>query len=419
VKHTLAERLTSAVSGPKPGWLDWQAWRVIARQFQQIREGRLTVTGPFGSRTFGSGGGLTATIAIEDPAICRRILVGGSLAATRGYVDGAWTTDDLAAVCRIFTRNMAAATGLDRGLARLAAPLARLARWRQRNTRRGSRRNIEAHYDLGNDFFALLLDETMSYSCAVFEPEDVTLAEASRAKIHRLCRQLDLRPSDHLLEIGTGWGELAIVAARHYGCRVTTATISREQYDLARRRVEQAGLADRVTVVLSDYRDLTGRYDKLVSVEMIEAVGAEYLSTFFDVCADRLVPGGRLAIQAITVADDRYASYLGTVDFIQQDVFPGSCLVSVGAMQDAARRAGSLRMRGVDDLTPHYVRTLRAWRTRLADRLDDVRRLGHDDRFVRRWEMYLCACEAGFAEQTTGLVQIVFDRHAAPEDTRP
>jgi cyclopropane-fatty-acyl-phospholipid synthase len=289
-----------------------------------------------------------------------------------------------------------------------------LAQWLLRNTKRGSRRNIEAHYDLGNDFFQLFLDETMSYSCAVFDDETTALADASREKIDRICRKLDLQPSDHLLEIGTGWGELAIHAASRYGCRVTTTTISRQQRDLAEQRVREAGLSDSVDVLLADYRDLTGTYDKVVSVEMIEAVGADYLDTFFQQCGSRLAPGGRMVIQAITVPDARYAEYLRSVDFIQQDVFPGSCLVSLGAMVRSAARTNVLQTGAVEDLTPHYARTLREWRARFFERLDDVRRLGYSEEFIRRWEFYLCSCEAGFAERTTGLVQVVFTRPDGP-----
>jgi cyclopropane-fatty-acyl-phospholipid synthase len=378
----------------RPGWRDRVARRIVDRLLGQLAHGRLTVTGPFGTQTFGRSPDLTA---------------GGTLAAARSNVRGEWTADDLTAACRIFARNMDVATRMDGGWARLSAPWLRLAQWALRNTRTGSRRNIEAHYDLGNDFFGLFLDETMSYSCALFERDGMALAEASRTKIDRICRTLALGPDDHLLEIGTGWGELAIRAASRYGCRVTTTTISREQYDLARERVRAAGVADRVTVLRADYRDLTGTFDAIVSVEMIEAVGAEYLDTFFAECRRHLAPGGRMLVQAITVPDERYDDYLQSVDFIQQDVFPGSCLVSTGAMRAAAGRAG-LAFDAVDDFTPHYARTLRHWRRRFLERLDDVRQLGYSDEFIRRWELYLCSCEAGFAERTTGLVQAVFSR---------
>lgn len=412
MKDTMVSSATHASTTRSPALIDRVARRLIERQLAGLEHGRLTVAGPFETRTFGDSTDLAATISVSDPAAYRRVLTGGTLAAARSYVRGEWSADDLPAVCRIFTQNMNVALRLERGWARLSEPGFKAAQWIMRNTRRGSRRNIEAHYDLGNDFFRLFLDETMSYSCAVFERDDCTLAEASRAKIDRLCRALDLSPTDHLLEIGTGWGEFAIHAAARYGCRVTTTTISPQQHALAVERIAAAGLSDRITVLCADYRDLTGRYDKIVSVEMIEAVGADFLDTFFAQCARLLAPGGRLAIQAITVPDHRYETYLRSVDFIQQDVFPGSCLVSVGAMTRSAARTRALERDAVDDFTPHYARTLRLWRTRFLDRLDEVRRLGYSEEFIRRWDFYLCSCEAGFAEATTGLVHIVFRRPA-------
>jgi cyclopropane-fatty-acyl-phospholipid synthase len=414
MKDTMVSTAADSTSWRQPSWLDRLARRVVERQLERLRHGRLTVAGPFGARTFGRSGDLSATITVTEPTAYRRLLTGGTLAAARSYVAGEWTADDLTAACRVFARNMDVANGLERGSARLSAPGLRLAQWMLRNTKRGSRRNIEAHYDLGNDFFRLFLDDTMSYSCAIFEDEDTALADASRAKIDRICRKLELRPSDHLLEIGTGWGELAIHAASRYGCRVTTTTISRQQRELAEQRIREAGLTDRIDVLLADYRDLTDAYDKAVSVEMIEAVGADYLDTFFQQCGNRLAPGGRMVIQAITVPDERYTEYLQSVDFIQQDVFPGSCLVSLGAMNRSAARTTVLQMGDVEDLTPHYARTLREWRARFLERLEDVRLLGYSEEFIRRWDFYLCSCEAGFAERTTGLVQVVFTRPDGP-----
>jgi cyclopropane-fatty-acyl-phospholipid synthase len=395
------------------GWIDRAARRLVDRQLRDLRFGRLTVVDPSGTRAYGTSGDLTATIRIADPVMYQRVITGGTLAAARSYVRGEWSADDLTALCRIIARNLDVADRLDSGWARLSKPFFAAAHWARRNTRRGSRRNIEAHYDLGNDFFRLFLDETMTYSCGVFEDEESSLAEAQRAKIDRICRKLDLRPSDRVLEIGTGWGGFALHAATRYGCHVTTTTISRQQWEVASQRVREAGLADRVQVLLADYRDLTGTYDKLVSVEMIEAVGATFLDTFFAHCGLRLAAGGRMVIQAITVPDDRYDAYLRSVDFIRQDVFPGSSLVSVKAMNDAVARSTDLAAGAVDDLTPHYARTLREWRHRLLARLDDVRRLGYSEAFIRRWEFYLASCEAGFAERTTGLVQMTYARGAS------
>jgi cyclopropane-fatty-acyl-phospholipid synthase len=309
----------------------------------------------------------------------------------------------------ILARNRAALSGLDGGLAWLRRPAAGLFALLRRNSRTGARRNIADHYDLGNDFFALMLDPTMTYSSAVFDPPEATLEEASRRKLDLLCQKLELGPRDHLLEIGSGWGSMAIHAATRTGCRVTTTTISRAQHELATERVARAGLAGRVTVLLEDYRDLTGRYDKVVSVEMIEAIGAGQYPTFFDRCAARLVPGGRLAVQAITIADQHYERARRQVDFIKRHVFPGGCIPSVTALVDAATTASDLRLRHLEDLTPHYARTLAAWRDNLAARQEAVAKLT-TERFRRLWDFYLCYCEGGFAERYVGLVQMVFDR---------
>ncbi len=406
--------LARADASPREaGWIDRAARHLVDRLLRDLRHGRLTVVDASGVRAFGTSGDLSATIHVADPILYQRLLTGGTLAAARSYVRGEWWSDDLTTVCRIMARNMDVADRFDSGWARLSKPFFAAAHWARRNTRRGSRRNIGAHYDLGNSFFRLFLDETMTYSCGVFEEATSSLAEAQRAKIDRICRTLNLQPTDHLLEIGTGWGEFAIRAATTYGCRVTTTTISRQQWEVATQRVREAGLEARVDVRLTDYRDLTGTFDKLVSVEMIEAVGAAFLDTFFQQCGRRLAPGGRMVIQAITVPDSRYEGYLRSVDFIRQDVFPGSSLVSVKAMNDAVARATDMHAEAIDDLTPHYARTLREWRGRFMARLDDVRRLGYPEDFIRRWEFYLASCEAGFTEATTGLVQVAYAKEAS------
>jgi cyclopropane-fatty-acyl-phospholipid synthase len=403
--------LVQSPSGVREGGLlDRAARRLVDLRLRDLRHGRLTVVDPAGARAYGAPGDLAATIRVHDPAVFQRLLTGGTLAAARSFVRGEWSADDLTAACRIMARNLDVADRLDSGWARLSKPFFTTAHWMRRNTRRGSRRNIEAHYDLGNDFFRLFLDETMTYSCGVFEGAATSLADAQRAKIDRICAKLNLTPGDHLLEIGTGWGGFAVHAAMRYGCRVTTTTISRQQWEVASERVREAGLAGRVQVLLADYRDLTGSYAKLASVEMIEAVGASFLNTFFEQCGRLLNPGGRMVLQGITVPDGRYESYLKSVDFIRQDVFPGSSLVSVEAMRDAASRSAGLTAEAIDDLTPHYARTLREWRHRFLAQLDAVRALGYSEEFIRRWEFYLASCEAGFAERTTGLVQVTFTK---------
>jgi cyclopropane-fatty-acyl-phospholipid synthase len=282
--------------------------------------------------------------------------------------------------------------------------------WLNRNSPDGSRRNIAAHYDLGNDLFALFLDDTMAYSCGVFEREDATLHEAQVAKFERACRRLRLSPSDHLLEIGTGWGGLALHAASRYGCRVTTTTISREQHDWARERIRAAGLSDRVTLLLDDYRDLRGRYDKLVSIEMIEAVGHQFLDTYTAQCSRLLEPHGAMLLQAITIRDQLYAEALESVDFIQRYIFPGSFIPSVTAIADSVRRATDMKVFHLEDIGPHYATTLRRWRERFFERIDDVRRLGYSEQFVRMWDFYLCYCEGGFLERQLGDVQMLLTK---------
>jgi cyclopropane-fatty-acyl-phospholipid synthase len=388
------------------------AWRrAVLSRLERLGRGTLTVEDAGGVVTLGrpSPDGLSARVVVRRPEFWRRLALGGSVGAGESYADGDWDADDLTAVVRLLARNRAALSELDGGLAWLGRPAASLFALLRRNTRAGARRNIAEHYDLGNDFFALMLDPTMTYSAAVFDPPGLTLEEASRRKLELLCRKLDLGPSDHLLEIGSGWGSLAIHAASRTGCRVTTTTISRAQHEEATDRVARAGLAGRVTVLLEDYRDLTGRYDKVVSVEMIEAIGAEQYPTFFDRCAARLAPGGRLAVQAITIADQEYERARREVDFIKRHVFPGGCIPSVTGLLDAATAASDLRLRHLEDLTPHYVRTLAAWRDNLAARREAVERIT-TERFRRLWDFYLCYCEGGFAERYVGLVQLVFDR---------
>jgi cyclopropane-fatty-acyl-phospholipid synthase len=299
---------------------------------------------------------------------------------------------------------------VDSGWSTLSAPLLKLAHWLNRNDKLGSRRNIAAHYDLGNGFFELFLDETMAYSCGIFERDDASLLQASTAKFDAACSKLNLRPGQHLLEIGTGWGGLAIHAARHYGCRVTTTTISREQYEFAKEAVARAGLSDRVTLLLEDYRDLTGRYDALVSIEMIEAVGHQYLERYFRCCGGLLHPDGAMLLQSITIRDQFYDQARRSVDFIKRFIFPGSFIPSVQALIDAAARATDLKLFHLEDIGPHYARTLKIWRERFLARAADVRALGYPESFVRMWEFYLCYCEGGFEERQLGDVQMLFTK---------
>lgn len=400
---------TASRSALRPRPSLWK--RLVTSRVSAFASGELILIDDDGEVRLGTPAddGLRVHLRIHHPRLWRRVALGGLLAATEAYIDGDWDADNLTALARLFSRNMDQVASLDSGLGRLTRPVARAHEWLSRNSRAGSRRNISRHYDLGNDFFELMLDPTMTYSCGVFERPDASLEEASIAKIDRLCRKLELHRDDHLLEIGSGWGALAIHAATHYGCRVTTTTISKRQHELVVQRVADAGLADRISVLLSDYRDLRGQYSKLVSVEMIEAVGAEYFDTFFRTIASLLRPDGLMAIQAITVADQRFEDARRAVDFIKRHVFPGSCIPSVGALTASSSRSSDLRLVDLEDFTLHYAKTLAGWRDNLVRNEDAVARLT-DERFRRLWMLYLAYCEGGFAERHTGLVQMVYAR---------
>jgi len=404
---------------PRPRLGAALARRALASRLAKLCDGSLTVI-EGGVRTrFGGPGELHATVTVRDPAFWERAALRGHIGAAESYLDGDWSVGapgELTSLVRLLLRNRAVLDGLDGGLARLAAPVFRAWHALRRNSRSGSRRNIAAHYDLGNDFYALFLDPTLSYSSALFERGDEDLESAQRAKIDRLCRKLALGPDDHLLEIGTGWGALAIHAAETYGCRVTTTTLSQEQARLARERVREAGLEDLVEVLEEDYRDLRGRFTKLVSVEMIEAVGHEHLETFFRTCSDRLAPDGLCAIQGITIDERQYERAKRSVDFIQRYVFPGGALPAVSAITSAVARASDLSLVHLEDLTASYARTLRLWSDAFDARRDAVSALGFDARFLRLWEFYLGYCEGGFAERAIGCAQMLFakprSRHA-------
>ena len=390
--------------------------RQVVAALAGLSEGLLSVRAEEGGGVvFGrpAADALTAQVTVHRSRFWRRVALGGSLGAAEAYADGDWDADDLTAAIRLFVRNHQALSSMEGPLTRATQVAAGLRHLLRRNTRDGARRNIADHYDLGDEFFARVLDRTLSYSCALFERPEASLEEASVAKLEALCRRLRLAPGDHLLEIGTGWGGLALHAAGRYGCRVTTTTISRNQHAVASARVRAAGLEDRVTVLLRDYRDLEGTYDKLVSVEMIEAVGAEFYRTFFAKCASLLRADGLLALQAITLPDGEFARARREVDFIKRWIFPGSCIPSTTALLQAATAASDLRLRHLDEIGPHYAPTLAAWRRNAeAAAAEGVRPLD-DARFRRLWRYYLCYCEAGFSERYLGDVQLLFARPRA------
>ena len=410
--HLIEQRLT----GRSGFWTSRQIVQRLSRKLlfaklQDLQRGQLRIYDVHddeGVHVFGRQrpGEIAPTARIRDPRFYPKAVFGGSIGVSEAYMAGWWDAENLTDTLRLFVRNRSAMDGIDSGWGKAMAPLHALAQLRRANTRSGSRRNIVAHYDLSNEFFEIFLDQRMMYSAAVFERDDMTLGEASLAKLDRLSRKLDLRPGDHLLEIGTGWGGFALHAAQKYGCRVTTTTVSRRQHEYAQRKVQAAGLTDRIDVRLEDYRDLDGSFDKLVSIEMIEAVGHEFLETYFETCARLLRPGGLMALQGIVMADRHFDVYCRSIDFIQRYVFPGSALPSVGRV---ARSAGKtdLQIVHLEDIGPHYARTLAEWRTRFFDCIDEVRALGFSERFIRLWEFYLGYCEAGFLERSIGDVQVL------------
>jgi cyclopropane-fatty-acyl-phospholipid synthase len=382
--------------------------RVALELLGRIRVGTLTVIDGGRRYVFGSGAP-AATVTIHSDRVWP-MLFRGSRGLAESYAQGLWDSPDLVAVIRLGARNVVALDRVRAALTPLRAPI-QIARGAiARNTRVRSRRDIAAHYDLGNELFSRMLDPTMSYSCALFERPGMTLEEAQVAKLEQICDKLELRPEDHLVEIGTGWGGLAIHAAATRGCRVTTTTISREQREYALAEVQRAGLADRVEIRLQDYRDLRGQYDKLVSVEMIEAVGWQHFGAFFAKCSELLAPHGAMLLQAITIDDRAYEVEKASRSFMNTLIFPNGCLPSMEVIARSVARRTDMQTLHAEDLTPHYVRTLARWREQFLAHADELQRLGYDDRFRRLWMLYLSYCEAGFAERRICEMQMVLGK---------
>ena len=394
--------------------LDRLAIRVMLAAAARIRTGRLVIELPDGRRhAFGDAAtGPSAELRVHDLAAARMILLGGELGAGEAYMAGLWSSPDLPVLAKVASVNRDG-LGLTRGWWRIPAKLVKTVGHRlRRNTIAGARRNIAAHYDLGNDFYRLFLDETMTYSSAVFASPEQSLADAQRNKYRVMAERAGLSAGQHVLEIGTGWGGFALYAASELGCRVTTVTISQAQHDLATERVRAAGLEGRVSVLLRDYREIDGQYDAIVSIEMFEAVGAEYFEAFFAACERALLPGGRLSMQTIAFPDVSYGPQVRGANWIQTYIFPGGLLPSLAAIERALRGTRFL-VRDVQDIAPHYVRTLATWRARFLARLDDVRALGFDERFIRMWEYYLAISEAGFDTGVCQDYQIVLEKGRA------
>jgi cyclopropane-fatty-acyl-phospholipid synthase len=389
-------------------------WRsLVLSKLRRWQTGSLTIVDTDQRFTFGAPESeQAATIRVLDPAFYGRVISGGALGAAESYLDGEWSSDDLAALIRLFIRNPEVSVGLDFGWAWPSQVVARLGQWWRHNTRTNARKHIHAHYDLGNEFFRLFLDDTLSYSSGFFEHPRASMQDASLAKMRQVCRKLQLQADDEVLEIGTGWGSLAVHVARDFGCRVKTTTISQEQAKLANERVRKSGLDHRVAVELEDYRDLRGEFDKLVSIEMIEAVGQSYLDTYFRQCSRLLRPHGLMLLQAIVIKDQVLRRYASSVDFINKYIFPGGFLPSISVISDSVARVTDMRMYALEEMSQHYVKTLQAWRAKFWQNISEVRLLGFDERFVRMWDYYLQYCIAAFEERQVNVVQILL---AKPE----
>jgi len=390
---------------------------VVLKALSQMNKGTLYLTLPDGqSFTMGTGeGNISARISICDPGFYKRVILYGDIGFGEAYVDGLWETDNITNVIKWVLLNVENAPGVSGS--KVEAIGLNLLKWfnkiyhsKRANTINGSRKNISEHYDLNNDFFASFLDPTMTYSAAYFYKDDLTLEEAQYAKYERLCKQLHLKPTDHVLEIGSGWGGNAIYMAKNYGCKVTSLTISEEQHKLACERVAAAGLSDRVQILLQDYRLVDGQFDKIVSVEMLEAVGHKYLDEYFRRCHELLKKSGILVIQVITSPDSRYDSLRKGVDWIQKHIFPGSLLPSVAAINAAINRTGDMTLVDLKDIGTDYATTLKLWYDRFNANLPTVRDLGFDNRFIRKWNYYLCYCESAFAMRNINVMHLTYTR---------
>jgi cyclopropane-fatty-acyl-phospholipid synthase len=400
-------------------WLRRLARRLVTARLEAIEIGGLEVLEAGSRLDFGAPGEefpLVGRVAVEDGAFWERLAWGGSIGAAEAYCDGLWTTPDLTTVIRVLARNQDALNQVEGGTASLTAPLRRILHQLRSNTRAGSIRNISAHYDTGNDFFAQFLDPTLTYSCAIYPDATSSLETAQEWKLDTICRKLELQSGDRLVEIGTGWGGLAIHAAKKYGCEVVTTTVSKEQFDYASKAVADAGLAGKITVLEEDYRNLPGllgpRFDKLVSIEMIEAVGHSYLPKYFEVLSGLLKPDGLALVQAILFPDQGYETYRQSVDFIQHYIFPGSLLPSMARIQECTQRRSDFRLVDLEDLTPHYATTLAEWRRRFEANEANIAELGLTETERRKWKYYFSYCEGGFLERTVADVQLLFAKPA-------
>jgi cyclopropane-fatty-acyl-phospholipid synthase len=393
-----------------PNWLDNSCRSIVHSVFEKITYGQLEVVE--GSEHFlfsqsKSEASIKGKIHIHDISIYRDFVRGGSIGVAQAYIDGKWSSPDLTSVIRIFAKAQQQTDELDKKKSWINTIKNSVFHWKNSNSQSGSKRNILAHYDLGNELYTRFLDPEMMYSSAIYPTKDATLAEAQLHKLDTICQKLALTSEDHLLEIGTGWGGLAIYAAQHYGCKVTTTTISDEQFDYANERVNELGLAGQITLLKKDYRDLTGTFDKVVSIEMIEAVGFEFLPSFFKQCNDRLKTGGKLLIQSITIADQRFDSYKNNVDFIQRYIFPGGFLPSINVLSHHVTEHSSMVIESLHDIGLDYAKTLADWRAAFLIKWPELTEFGYDEEFKRLWLYYFAYCEGAFLERATSTIQLV------------
>lgn len=401
-----------SITRPKEGFYQ----KIILGLLSKMPLGKAVITLPDGSDlSIGNGEGTSCQIRIQNPAFFKRCVLYGDIGFGEAYVDGDWDTDNITNVIKWFLLNVDHAPTVSGSNAKslvlnLLKAVNKLYHLKRGNSISGSRKNISEHYDLNNEFFALFLDPTMTYSSAYYTREDMTLEEAQLEKYDRLCRQLHLKPEDHVLEIGSGWGGNAIYMAKTYGCKVTTLTISEEQYKLAKERIAKEKLEDKITILVKDYRLMEGTFDKIVSIEMLEAVGEEYYNAYFKKCSDLLGKDGIFALQVITCPDSRFESLKNGVDWIQKHIFPGSLLPSVGAINQAVNSTSNLTLVDLKDIGLHYAHTLNVWYKSFNDKLEDVKQLGFDDYFIRKWNYYLCYCEAAFAMRNINVMQLVYTR---------
>ncbi|MCH1929009.1 cyclopropane-fatty-acyl-phospholipid synthase family protein [Shewanella sp. A25] len=396
---------TSLISAKLP---DSLARKILLKALDNLPHGCLTLVEGDKSYRFGEQhSDLHATIVVKHPSFYRQVMFSGSIGAGEGYIQGHWASPDLTKVVQLFARNLPLLDRIEAKFNWLTGSINRVKHFLNRNSQQGSKRNILAHYDLGNALYEQFLDREMLYSSALYPDADASLEAAQLNKLKVICERLELQPGQRLLEIGTGWGALAIYAAKHYGVHVTTTTISDAQYSYAKARVEREGLSEQVTLLTEDYRNLTGQFDRLVSIEMIEAVGHEYLPGFFKKLESLLKPNGRMLIQAITISDQRYDSYRKGVDFIQRYIFPGGCLPSVQQMANHLAKRTDMQLWSIDDMGLDYAKTLRDWHSNFDRAASKVQALGYGEDFIRMWKFYLSYCEGGFLERTTSAVHLV------------